>query len=144
MVELLQLFGIRLVVNPVDKGLLFLPCAWFADQFGHLFIGQQHELLDQLVGILRLLEEDAGWFSGIIHDNLHFYPVEINGSAGKAFCPQFFSKCVEGEDLRLHLPFAGFDDRLCLFVAKSPVRENNRPSKPLLLNFGIFIQLKYG
>ena len=59
--------------------------AWYlADAFGHGAVGQEHELLDELVGFLRFLEVNAQWFTLFIYFEAHFHTVEIHGTCSHA------------------------------------------------------------
>ena len=46
------------------------------DEFCHGTVGQQHKLLDQLVGILRLLEEYTDRVTFFIYVKAHLHSVE--------------------------------------------------------------------
>ena len=56
-------------------------------EFGDLFVGQQHELFDELVGLLLLLEIDAQGFAFGVEFELGLFALEAYGSALEAcFC----------------------------------------------------------
>ena len=46
-------------MNPVHKGFHRLIFPFLSNKFGNLAVGQQHEILDQLIGILHLTQIDA-------------------------------------------------------------------------------------
>lgn len=53
-------------------------------EFGDLFVGQQHELFDELVGLLLLLEIDAQGFAFGVEFELGLFALEAYGSALEA------------------------------------------------------------
>ena len=70
-------------MDPVDVGLalpLEVAC--------HQFIGQEHQLLDELVGdvVLHFLELD--WPAVLIEPDLHFWHLQVERPGGKAFFPE--------------------------------------------------------
>ena len=75
----------------------------FTDEFGNSAVGQQHELLDQLVGILGLLEEYAYGMSCLVYVKTDLYTVKTQGSVLETFCTQYLGKTVQGHYLCLEL-----------------------------------------
>ena len=85
--KILHLFRIWQFMDTIDKRLLRFSFRRTTDKFGNCPVGQQHKLFNQLVGFFRNLEIYADRLSILINFELHFIPVEIDGSVLKPFLP---------------------------------------------------------
>ena len=79
-----ELLGVGQVVDAVGEYFGLLALGHAAYLLGHGTVGQQHELLDQLVGVLRHLEVDTDGFALLVYLELHLVAVEVDGSSGEA------------------------------------------------------------
>ena len=134
-------------MNTVDKGPLgALSGAFATDKLGHLAVGQQHELFNQLVRILNLLEIDAQRFAVFVQHEFRLVAFETDGAVAEPFGPQLLGQSVEGQ----HRIFQGvvrifsFDNVLRLFVRKTAVGENHGPSEPFVEDFRFIVQFEDG
>ena len=65
---------------------------------GHGTVGQKHELLYQLVGILRALEIYAQWLALLVYLELHLLAVEVHGSGLESPGPQLLGHPVQHDE----------------------------------------------
>ncbi len=77
-VEGIQLLRIRDIMHTIDKGAGFLTLGYPADGFRYRLVGQQHELLNQVIGLLRLLEVDTQWLSLLVEVELHLVAFKVD------------------------------------------------------------------
>ena len=119
--QVVQLLRVGEVVNTVWQHFGFLAFGHAAYLFGYGAVGEQHELLYQLVGIFRLLEVDADGFALLVNFELHFVAVEVDGSCLKAVLTQYFGKLIQLEHLFLEVSFASFYNLLGFFVGEAAV-----------------------
>ena len=97
--EVFEFAGVGHVVNAVGQRLGFLlVLVHLAHAFGHRPIGQQHELLDEFVRILRALEIDTGRMSFLINHEAHFLAVEVDGAMLHAGGTQLFGHAVQHDE----------------------------------------------
>ena len=119
----------RLVVDTIDErlGLLLhlaidaLRTHVLADGLGYRAVGQKHEFLDELVGILRHLEIHIGGLALLVEHELHLLAFESDGSLGKTTGTQLLGQAVELEHLGGKVALSGFDDFLCLLVVEATI-----------------------
>ena len=79
-----ELLGVGQVVDAVGEYLGLLALGHAAYLLGHGAVGQQHEFLDQLVGVLRYLEINTDGFALLVYLELHFVAVEVRRSGVRA------------------------------------------------------------
>ena len=97
---------VGLVVDTIHEhlaGIVF--CLWsfavfatFAYALGHGAVGQQHELLDQFIGILGHLEIHAQGLAVLVDVEARFLTVEIHGALGKSATAHSFGHTVQGDE----------------------------------------------
>ena len=90
-----QFGGVGHIVDAVGQRLGFLAFGHTANALGHGTVGQQHELLHQFVGILRLLEVAADRFARLIDIKMQLFAVELHGTILEACLAQAFGQTVE-------------------------------------------------
>ena len=61
---------------------------------GHGFIGQEHKLFYQLIGILRTLEIGANGLALLVYIEVKFFAVELYSSVLKSLFAQFLGQLV--------------------------------------------------
>ena len=92
-----------------------------ANGLGHRLVGQEHELLDQLVGILAHLEIDTDGHTLFVYLKLHLGAVEGDSTLSKTAGTELFGQTVQLQDLDGIVTLAGLNDVLGLLVSKSAV-----------------------
>ena len=65
------------------------------NKLGYGAIGQQHELLDELGGICRLLKVATCGLAIVINIEVQFFPVELHGTVLKTALAQFLSHLIK-------------------------------------------------
>ena len=152
-IEVLELDLIRLAVDTVDEGLgVLLRHAVHLPAGGHELrdraVRQQHELLDQPVGLLRNLLVHADRLALLVHLDLHLRPVEIDRPRLPLVLLHNRSKFVEGGDGLDECRFAGgiffFYDGLRLVVVEPVVGVNDGAADPAGADFGLRRHLEDG
>ena len=133
---------VRLVVDTIDEGLgilfgLAVHLAAGGHELGHGAVGQQHEFLDEPVGLFRNLLVDAERFAVLVHFHLHFRPLETDGAGGKTLVAE-----NQGQPVQFHQGFhlffgkvggrTAFQHLLGLFIGISPVGTNDGAAHPLV------------
>ena len=104
--EVFKFVRVGQVVYAVRQSLRFLrTLLHLAYALSHSAVGEEHELLDELVGILCLLEVDAERLACLVNLKSHFLAVEVDGSALEACCTELLGELVE------------HDEHLCVFLA---------------------------
>ena len=86
--EILHLVWIGQLMDTIDEGLGLFPLGRTAYKLCHGPVGQEHELLDQLVRLLGHLEIDAERLALLINLKFHLIPVEIDRSLLEATLAQ--------------------------------------------------------
>ncbi len=141
--ERLQLGGIGLVVNAVDHGTrAALAVALAAHVMGHVLVGQEHELFDQLVAITGLLEVGADGFVVGVQAEFHFRAVKGNGTGLHASFAQGLGHAVHGEEFGTQGVRFAIEYGLGLFVGESTVRMDHRPPKPAVQDLPLLVHRK--
>ena len=105
----LQLRGVGLIVDAVDESLLGFWLLAFGfwlfrlpDMLGDGAVGQQHELLDELRGVVALLEVGAGGLAILVDVEMQFLAVELHSPALKAALTQTFCQPVKGFKVKVN------------------------------------------
>ena len=91
----LHLLGIGVVVYTIREDLGFLAFGHTSHGLCHRTVGKEHELLDELVGILGALEIAADGVSFLIDIEVELLGVELHGSVLEALLTQFLSQAVQ-------------------------------------------------
>ena len=116
-----ELLGVGVVVDAVDEALGAAPLGDLADVLGHRQVGQEHELLHELVGVLGLLEVHAYWFPVPVDFKTDLGAVEFDGARLVALLAELLGQAVEHEDLAGVVASARLDDLLRLLVGEAAV-----------------------
>ena len=142
--ELRHFIGVGLVMNPVyERAIAVLHSfALAAYEFGHLAIGQQHELLDQLVRLFDLLEINAQRFAVLVQFELRLVALEIDRTVAETLGAQLLSQVVQQQDFVGQIASSRFDHVLRFLISEPAVGINHRPPEPFLLHFGFGAQLE--
>ena len=115
-------------MNAVDECFFRRPTArTFPDRFRHRAIGDEHKLLYQFVGVLRLLEIHAQGATLVVDLELHLVAIKVNGTLCEPSLAEFFSQTVQRVDLFAEISAAGLYRILCLVVSETAVTTNHRP-----------------
>ena len=110
----------------------------------YLAVGQQHEFLDQFVGVFRYLEEYPGRFIVGIEGEFYFFPVECDGSGGHAPLAHLLGQGIQDEDFFAQRIVRSFDHRLSLLVGEAAVRADDRTAEPLVFHVSFLVHFKDG
>ena len=89
LLHFLEFFGVRQVMNAIDEG------STGTDGFGYRTVGEEHELLDEVVRFVRLLKIDLRWEAVLIQTESHLVLLDGERSAGNPFGAEFLSHFVE-------------------------------------------------
>ena len=116
----------------------------FADVFGHGLVGQQHELLDEPVGLLTFLDVHSRGVGVLVEDELHLLTLEVDGTALVARRPQHCGDAVQGEDGVGNVGAvadAGVYDGLRLLVGHAAVAAYDSLAHPGLVHLAFIVHL---
>ena len=101
--ESVELLGVRFVMDTVDEG--FARSSRFSrftrgltNVLGDGAVGQEHELLDEPIGLLALLDVDADGLGVFVELELHFLRLKVDGAAAVTGGTQLLCDGMEGED----------------------------------------------
>ena len=90
-----QFGGVGHIVYAVRNHLCLLVLGHLAYAFRHGTVGQEHEFLDEFVGILGHLEVHAGGLALLVNVEAHLASVEIHGTALETASAQFLGHAVK-------------------------------------------------
>ena len=79
-----------------------------ANALSNRLISQQHELLDEFIGILRGLKVGAYGFTCLIDIEMQFLAVELHRTVLESGCTEFLSQGIEFDELVGILALIGF------------------------------------
>ena len=136
-------------MDAVDEGLLRLVLLFalftghLADAFGHRAVGQQHEFLDELVGVLALLEIHGEGLALLVDLEAHLRAVEVHAARLEAFGAQDFGEAVQLAQLFGVVAVLAFEDFLHLFVAVAAVAARHRVGQMPVLHLAFFVDFKH-
>ena len=80
--EGVEFFGVGLVVDAIDERLGMV--AGGAYVFCHLAVGEEHELLDEPVGLFLLFDINSDGFGVFVELELHLLALKVDGAGGVA------------------------------------------------------------
>ena len=84
----LHLLRVRIIVNTIGKRLCFPSFLGLSDALGHSFVGQQHKLFNQLVGIVRPFKIATCGLSRFVNIEMQFFAVKLHCAMLKTFLAQ--------------------------------------------------------
>ena len=140
--QVFQLFGVGQVVNAVGQHFGLLAFWHTAYLFGHGAVGQQHKLLNQLVGLFGYFEVHPDRFALFVYFELHLVAVEVDGSCLEAIVAQYLCQLVQLQNLLFVVALAGFDNLLRLFVGKASVTSDNGVYNARLQHLGLVVHFE--
>ena len=140
--QILQLLWIWLVVNTVGQRLCFNTLLHATDTFGHRFIGQQHEFLNQLVGIFRHLEVGADRFASLVDIKVQLLAVELYTTVLESGFAQFFGQRIKLQQEFGVFAFSLFNNLLNLFVGIATVALNHGVCQMPILDVCLVVHLE--
>ena len=108
-------------MDAIDKRFGFAASFCLADICGDGFVGQEHEFLDELVGVFRLFEVYAGGMTVLVDVEAHFHAVEVDRAVFVALLAQNLSQSVESEYLVGIVAFAGLNHILGFLISEAAV-----------------------
>ena len=101
----LQLLRVRIVVDTIRQSLgAFSPCH-LAHALRHVAVGQEHELLYQLIGILGTFHIATNRFALFVYIKMQLLGVKLHGTILESFRPQLLGQAVKGNQLVSVLAF---------------------------------------
>src|SRR6185437_14695033 len=139
-----QLFFIGRIMYPVREGDSFLVDLHLPRVFGNGAVGQQHELFDQLVGLLVFLYHDPDRFTLFIETETHFARREIDRPLPEAVAAHTLCDGMQQLDLGLVYPRFLFDDLLHLFVGEAVIGVDRGPAHPDVFHVPLRCHAEYG
>ena len=83
-----HLLRVRIIVHTIGKRLCFPPFLALSDALGHGFVGQQHKLFNQLVGIVRPFKIATCGLSLFVYIEMQFFAVKLHCAMLKTFLAQ--------------------------------------------------------
>lgn len=149
-------------MDTVRQRLGFLALVDLSDTLRHRLVGQEHELLNELVGIFRALEVTTYGLSFLIDVEVEFLSIELHATVLEPLGPQFLSQAVKGDELvgiftliplrtRRWCGLSGsVDDTvvlqklLHLLIGIAAVRLYHRVDKAEGLDVGIVVEVEHG
>ena len=137
-----QLVGVGQVVYAVGEHLCFLALGHLAYGLGHGAVGQQHEFLHQLVGVLRFLEVDAQGLAFLVNLELHLHAVELQRTARHTPFAQLLRQAVQLQQFIFIVAFARLDDLLRFLVGEAAVALDDGVDNAVLQHFGLVVHLE--
>ena len=93
--QVLEFLRIGLVVDTIRQRLCLLPLLHTSDGLCHRLISQQHELLDEFVGIFRHLEVSLDGFARLIDIEVEFLAIKLHGAILETGSTQFLGKGIK-------------------------------------------------
>ena len=147
-----DLFQVGLVMDTVHEGLGILDglaahLAVRGDELGDVLVRQEHELLDEPVGLLGVFLVNGYGLSVFVDLHLHFGTLEVHGAGSEALLAQFQGYLIENQysffhivrndaalgafaELRFHGVVPGLDDGLGALVGEAVVGLDDGPAEP--------------
>ena len=138
--EALQLVDVRFVVDAVDHRAARLAPSDLAAELGNAAVGQQHELLDHLVGLLLFLEIDAHRPALLVEPEFGLGAVEADRTVAEPLAAHGLRQPVERKDLFGVVAPAGLDHLLRLLVGEAAVGVDHRAAEPLVEDFEVLVE----
>ncbi len=127
----------------VHKGLCLFALTHFTYVLGHLLVSQQHEFLDELVGLFRHVQVHAYGLAGLVDVKFNFLAVECHRTVGKTLLAYALSQVVELEYLVGKVALAGLNHLLRVFVGKAAVAAYHGVAYVVVQQFGVVGNLEY-
>ena len=140
--QVIQLLRIGQVVDTVGEYLCLLSLRYASNLLCHGAVGQQHELLHQLVGIFRYLEIDAQRLALLVDFELHLVAVEVDGTRLEALFAQQLGQFVELLEFLHIVTLSRFESLLRLLVGKASVALDDGVYHTAFLHLGPFVHLE--
>ena len=92
--KICKFFLVGYIVHAIDKRLGGASALHLADCLCHSLVGKEHKLLDEFVGVFRLLEIHIYGTTGLVDIESHLAAVEVDGAFLVATRPENFGKAV--------------------------------------------------
>ena len=134
---------VGMVVHPVHERMgapFFQP----GNPGGHTLVGQQHELLDQPVGLVHDLLVDLQRPPLLVQTELHLGGHDLQGALRKPVLPQHPGQGVQGTHLVTEGALGPIDGLLGLRIGEPSPGADHRAPEPFVLDAGLLIQVEDG
>jgi len=105
--QVLELLGIGLVVDTIGQRLGLAALLHTAYGLSHRLIGQQHEFLDEFVGIAGGLEVGLDRLARLVDVKVELLAVELHGAVLEAGGTEFLGKSIELDEFSSVLALIG-------------------------------------
>ena len=129
-------------MHTIYKRLGGLSLGNFTDVLGHLAVGQEHELLDEFVGILGHMDMYTSGLTLLVNVKLNLLAVERHRSTLlEAATAQLLSHLIEHGQLLGQVALARFQDVLSLLIGEAPVAAGDGVANFVFLHLGLGIHL---
>ena len=129
-------------MNTIWQRLCFNALLYATDAFGHRFIGQQHEFLNQLVGIFRHLEVGADRFASLVDIKVQLLAVELYTTVLESGFAQFLGQRIKLQQEFGVFAFSLFNNLLNLFVGIATVALNHGVCQMPILDVCLVVHLE--
>ena len=134
-------------MDAVDRragGLLLftLSALGFGQIPAHAHIREQHEILDEAVGLKHALDHHAQRLTGLVQFEFDLLCVEVDAARLEAPRTQLFGQRLQRLHLLREFAFAGFNAFLRLVVGKAAVAVDDSAAKPFLLDVRLRVHFK--
>ena len=106
--ERFELLWVWFIMHTVRQCLCYLALCHLSYALCHGPVRKEHELLNELVGILRALEIAAYRLSCLVDFKAHFLTIELDSAILESLCAEFLSETIEGDECFSILPLIVF------------------------------------
>jgi len=130
-----QLLLVRRIMYPVRKRNGFFVDLDLANGLGNGTVGQQHELLDQLMGLLAFFDHDADGLALRVQLKSYFCRRKVDSPFLKTCFAETLSQLIQRSYFCQVKTGLLLDDLLHFLVSKAMVRMDHRPAQPCILDF---------
>ena len=137
-----ELCRIGLIVHAIYESLLLAALLRLADGGGHRAVGQEHELLDELIGIFRHLEIYARGMAFLVDVETHLLAVEVHRAVFESLRAELLGQTVERGYLLHKVALAVFDHFLGLLVGETAVRADHGAHDAAVEHLCVVVKLK--
>ena len=113
------------------------------DTLSYGAISQEHELLDQLMGGLTLLDLDGNRLTSLVEFEANFGAIKGNTPPLEAPSTELLSQSMQAKYSLCVVAVAGIDDLLSLFVGEASLTADHRSGDTSRAKIRYFVQLEY-
>ena len=150
-----------LVVNTIGQRLGFGAFLHASYRLSYRPVGQQHELLDELIGVFRAFEVAFDGLAFLVDVEVQLLALEFHGSVLEPLCPEAFGHAVEHDQFLGKLALIGvllgggrcglaaavhyavlLENGLCLLIGKAPVTADDGVGQMPVFDIRLLVHLE--